>query len=60
MKNKILLFLLAAVIVIASCGKKDTVSTVNDPSFTEDFDTLSKAIGRGWVIANNKSPVPRG
>ena len=57
MKNKILLFSLAAVIVIASCGKKDTVSTVNDPSFTEDFDTLSKAIGRGWVIANNSKPI---
>ncbi len=60
MKNKTLLFplLFSAVIIGAvSCGKKDTVTTVNDPSFGEEFDTLSKAVANGWVIKNNSKPL---
>jgi hypothetical protein len=57
MKNKFLILSLAAAAIFFSCAKKDTVTTVSDPSFTEDFDTLSKAVGRGWVIANNSKPI---
>jgi len=63
MKNKPLLlsFAFAALLVgMASCGKNDSVNSttkVNDPSFTEDFDSLSKAVSRGWVIANNSRPL---
>lgn len=60
MKNKSLLFSLGIAVAFSSlisCGKKDTAAVVNDPSFTEDFDTLSKAVSRGWVIANNSKPI---
>lgn len=60
MKNKSLLFSLGIAIAfgsLVSCGKKDTAVAAHDPSFGEDFDTLSKAIGRGWVIANNSKPI---
>lgn len=60
MKKRILFFPLifsAIIIGAASCGKKDTVSTVNDPSFGEEFDTLSNAVKNGWVIKNNSKPI---
>lgn len=57
MKYTILVFA-AVIISLASCGKKDAVTTaVTDPSFTEDFDTLSNAIKKGWVISNNTKPI---
>lgn len=60
MKNTSLLFSLCIAVAfssLVSCGKKDTAAVVNDPSFGEDFDTLSKAVSRGWVIANNSKPI---
>jgi len=60
MKNKSILFSLGIAIALSSlvsCAKKDTAAAVNDPSISEDFDTLSKAVGRGWVIANNSKPI---
>ncbi len=41
---------------MAACNKEENV-TVNDPSFGEEFDTLSKAVARGWVIKNNTRPI---
>lgn len=60
MRNRILLFPLlfsAIIIIAASCGKKETVSTVNDPSFSEEFDSLSIAVKNGWIIKNNTKPL---
>lgn len=60
MKNTSLLFSLSVAVVLStlvSCGKKDTAAVVNDPSFGEDFDSLNKAVSRGWVIANNSKPI---
>lgn len=61
MKNKSLLFSFAIAIIVTgilSCGKeKAAVTVVNDPSFGEGFDTLSKTISRGWIIANNSKPI---
>ena len=60
MKNKVLYTFLFSVLIIGamSCGSKDTVaSTTPDPSFTEEFDTLSNAISKGWVISNNTKPI---
>jgi hypothetical protein len=60
MRNRILLFTLlfsAIIIGMASCDKKETVSTTSDPSFGEEFDTLSNAVKRGWVIKNNSKPI---
>lgn len=51
----ILTFFAAATIV--SCGKKDTATVADDASFSEEFDTLSNAVQRGWVIANNSRPL---
>ena len=61
MKYKSLLFSLAIAVAVTgmvSCGSKEsTVTKVNDPSFGEGFDTLSKAVSKGWVIANNSKPI---
>jgi len=59
MKIRILLPVLFSAVIIGavSCGKKDTVSNVNDPSFSEEFDTLSNAVKNGWVIKNNTKPL---
>lgn len=63
MKNKSLFFSFVFLVIAAglfSCGKSDSETSVpkaNDPSFTEDFDSLGKAVNRGWVIANNSRPI---
>jgi hypothetical protein len=61
MKNKFILpvGIFAAIIVsIFSCGKTDsTVTATTDFSFTEEFDTVSKAVAKGWVIKNNTRPL---
>lgn len=61
MKNK---FLLLAGIIgmitlsIISCAKKDAAASAkNNFSFTEEFDTVSNALARGWVIKNNTKPL---
>ena len=62
MKNKSLLSLLLIVVVIfvaASCSKDGNSSSEasTDYSFKEEFDTVSKAVSKGWVIANNTKPI---
>ena len=61
MKNKFIrLLVLFAVIIITvfSCSKKDSlVTTTTDFSFTEEFDTVTKAVAKGWVIKNNTQPL---
>jgi hypothetical protein len=61
MKNKLtilIVMIVAIVVTIISCAKKDLpVTTVTDFSFTEEFDTVSKAIAKGWVIKNNTKPL---
>jgi hypothetical protein len=60
MKNKLplLLVLFAAVIITSvSCEKKSIPASLTDPSFGEEFDTVSTAVSRGWVIANNTKPI---
>ncbi len=60
MKNKLpLLFVLFAAVVVAtiSCEKKSAPAASTDYSFTEDFDTVSTALNKGWVISNNTKPI---
>src|SRR6478735_2451054 len=61
MKN-ILTFLIGVmvivVITIISCAKKDSPAIITtDFSFSEEFDTVSKAVAKGWVIKNNTKPL---
>jgi len=51
------LFIITATILIFSCTKENTPVASTDYSFTEGFDTVSKAVARGWVIANNTKPI---
>jgi len=60
MKNKLpLLFLLSAAVIITtvSCEKKSTPASSTDFSFNEEFDTVSRAVSKGWVLANNTKPI---
>lgn len=62
MKNKLLSFpslLLLSVLLAMGCGKdeKKSAAPVTDFSFKEEFDSVSKAVARGWVIANNSKPI---
>jgi len=60
MKNRlILLFSIFTliVIIIFACKKEAVLGPRVDYSFTEEFDTVSNSIGRGWVIANNTRPI---
>jgi hypothetical protein len=61
MKNKIILLVgvfAAIIIIVFSCAKKDSPVTITtDFSFTEEFDTVSKAVAKGWVIKNNTKPI---
>jgi len=61
MKN-ILTFLIGVmvtvVMTIISCAKKDSPAIITtDFSFSEEFDTVSKAVAKGWVIKNNTRPL---
>jgi len=50
--------LTAIIIMVFSCAKKDAPAYGNtDFSFTEEFDTVSKAVAKGWVIKNNSRPL---
>lgn len=60
MPNKLILLFafFAAIVIIAFACKKETVITpAPDYSFTEEFDTVSNSINRGWMIANNTKPI---
>ncbi|HMO60687.1 MAG TPA: choice-of-anchor J domain-containing protein [Ferruginibacter sp.] len=63
MKQKLFIavvLFISMAIGIAACTKKDVNSTlpaVTDYSFSEDFDTVSKAVARGWMIVNNTKPI---
>lgn len=61
MKKTSLLFSLGMAVVLSglvSCGKTETAAVKKaDPSFKEDFDAISKAVGKGWVVANNSKPI---
>ena len=64
MKNKFLqLFVLLASVIalVMACSKNTDSNTIlqlpTDYSFTEEFDTISKTIANGWVIANNSKPI---
>lgn len=60
MKNRfpLLLVLVATVIVsTTSCSKQTAPAPSTDYSFTEEFDTVSKAVAKGWVISNNSKPL---
>jgi len=60
MKNKLLVFSLlfiTAVAVTVSCTKEAAVPPSTDFSFSESFDTVSAAVAKGWVIANNSKPI---
>ena len=58
-KNIAVLFILivAATIFIVACTKEAAPLPSTDYSFSEGFDTVSKSIDRGWVIANNTKPI---
>jgi hypothetical protein len=60
MKNKamILALFFASVFIIAqSCSKEATVVTPPDYSLAEEFDTVSNAVAKGWIIKNNTLPL---
>jgi hypothetical protein len=60
MKNNIALafaLIVAATITILACTKDTAAVASTDFSFSEGFDTVSKAVDRGWVIANNTKPI---
>ena len=61
MKKKILIlfvFFAVIIIVVVSCEKKSSSpSSSSDFSFTEEFDTVSAAVTKGWVLANNTKPI---
>lgn len=64
MRKNILPKLLAysgiALIIFHSCKDDSYLATpppVADQSFVEEFDTLSAAINRGWVIKNRSEPI---
>lgn len=60
MKNKITAALaLVAVIMLAtySCSKQKEAPITTDYSFTEEFDTVTTSIAKGWMIKNNTKPI---
>lgn len=62
MKNKFFLFALSfltVVVIIIACSKENdnSVNLPKDYSFNEEFDTVSTAISKGWVIVNNSKPI---
>jgi hypothetical protein len=61
MKNKSLLFSIAVAFILTgfiSCGKtNDESAVINDPSFSENFDDVKKAVNKGWILANNSKPI---
>ncbi len=61
MKNKLpLLFVFFAAVIITtiSCSKQSSAAaSPTDYSFSEEFDTVSTAVAKGWVLANNSKPI---
>lgn len=45
-----------AAAAFTGCQKEKKVVATPDASFTEEFDTMSVAIQRGWFIKNNSQP----
>ena len=59
-KNKLSIlaaFLLAIIIGVFSCAKQSSPVVSTDYSFSEEFDTVSKSVAKGWVITNNTKPI---
>ncbi len=64
MKQKhflIAILFIATALYIVACSK-DGITNGNVPpktdySFTEEFDTVSKAVAKGWMIVNNSRPI---
>lgn len=48
---------LTCTIAFMSCSKDEAKVASTDYSFTEEFDTITKVVSRGWVIANNTRPL---
>ncbi len=60
MRNKLplLCVVFAAVIIFTqSCEKTASPVASTDYSFTEEFDTVSTAVAKGWVLSNNSKPI---
>jgi hypothetical protein len=60
MKYKFFVFIgipAAAMLIIFSCSKQQQTMQPVDYSFTEEFDTVSNAIAKGWMITNNTKPL---
>ncbi|TCZ71363.1 choice-of-anchor J domain-containing protein [Flaviaesturariibacter aridisoli] len=54
------LYACLSVVLLASCKNDSDIAAmpaVPDQSFTEEFDTLSAALHRGWMVYNGSSPV---
>ena len=49
--------LMVAALAFTSCQKEKKVVATPDYSFTEEFDTVSVSIQRGWFIKNNSQPM---
>jgi hypothetical protein len=60
MKQRLIAVLIlfgAIVLITFACKKEAAVEEKTEYSFTEEFDTVSNSIARGWVIANNTKPI---
>ncbi|MEP7144359.1 MAG: choice-of-anchor J domain-containing protein [Ferruginibacter sp.] len=60
MNNRLIplfMFFSAIVIIIIACKKDTAVTAPVNYSFSEEFDTVSNSISKGWVIANNSKPI---
>ena len=51
------LFIAIIVVIAISCAKESKALVAIDYSLSEEFDTVSNAIAKGWVIANNTKPI---
>lgn len=60
---KFFIYLMALVLVLQSCKDDsylDKQLPIPDQSFVEQFDTLTSAQARGWVIKNRSQPIGTG
>ncbi|CAN5627107.1 hypothetical protein BH11BAC3_BH11BAC3_34320 [soil metagenome] len=55
--DRLFIVLLAVIVVTTSCNEQKIIPPPPDYSFTEEFDTVSSSISRGWIIANNSKPI---
>jgi hypothetical protein len=53
---RFILLIVCVLLLVTACNKNDSIKSVADQSFTEEFDTTSAATARGWIFNNTSSP----